>query len=129
MRRPAPTTLFPALDRTGRFHRDSFIGRIFHPGAVSYREISATDSLHLAVKADNRISVHIDRVAPLAVRVGRRCRYSVGRAILHNLLHLVEATERLVRRRRGAHNCHLDCEIVWVPDDEEDDPVSEAEVA
>ena len=115
-----PTSLFQRLDAGGRFHRDSALGRVFHPGTLSYREISATDSVHVAVSNDNRVTVHVDRVSPLLVRVGRRCRYSAVRAVAHNLTHVVEALGRLATRRRGAHNCHLDCEIVWVPDEEPD---------
>ena len=115
-------TLFEELDADGRFHRDSLLGRLFHLNAVSsYREISATDSVHVSVLPGNRVSVHVDRVSPLVVGTGRRCRYSVLRAIVHNAVHLGECLGRLVRRQRGRHACHLDCEIVWVPDDELDD--------
>lgn len=111
--------LFNELDADGRFHRDNALGRLFHPGAVSYRQVSTTDSLHVSVRPDNRVSVHIDRVSPLLVRMGR-CRYSVSRAVVHNVVHLVECVGRLVRRERGRHACHLDCEIVWIPDEELD---------
>ncbi len=123
------TPLFRQLDADGRFHRDTALGRLFHPGTVSYRQISATDSLHVAVHPDNRVSVHVDRFSPLVVRMGRRCRYSVARAIVHNVVHLAESAARLVRRERGRHNCHLDCEIVWVPDDELDGPAGEDEAS
>ncbi|MFP5317567.1 MAG: hypothetical protein ACLGI2_04655 [Acidimicrobiia bacterium] len=114
-------TLFAELDADGRFHRDSLLGRLFHLGAVSsYREVSATDSLHVSVHPGNRVSVHVDRVSPLVVGVDRRCRYSVVRAVVHNAVHLGECLVRLVRRQRGRHACHLDCEIVWVPDEELD---------
>lgn len=111
--------LFNELDADGRFHRDNLLGRLFHLGTVSYRQVSDTDSLHVAVRPDNRISVHVDRVSPL-VRVGGRCRYSITRAIVHNVVHLGECVGRLVRHERGRHACHLDCEIVWIPDDELD---------
>jgi len=114
--------LFTELDADGRFHRDSLLGRLFHLGAVSsYREVSATDSVHVSVLPGNRVSVHIDRVSPLVVRVGQRCRYSVARAVVHNVVHLGECLGRLLRRERGRHACHLDCEIVWVPDSELDE--------
>ncbi len=113
-------TLFRELDATGRFHRDNALGRIFHPGTVSYRELTPVDSVHVAVTPDNQVSVHVDRISPLLVRAGR-CRYAVGRAIVHNLVHLAEGMGRAFRGRRGSHNCHLDCEIVWVPDDESAD--------
>ena len=113
------TSIFGNLDTRGRFHRDTPIGRLLHPGAVSYRQISATDSLHLSVTGDNRICAHIDRVSPVVQR-GRRSRYSICRAAVHTVLAGVEGLGRLVRGQRGAHNCHLDCEIVWVPDNEDE---------
>jgi len=33
-----PVGLFRHLEVTGRFHRDSGIGRVFHPGQLSLRE-------------------------------------------------------------------------------------------
>ena len=113
--------VFANLERTGRFHRDSALGRIFHPGTRSFREIAATDSLHIAVTDDNRVSVHIDRVSPLVIRTGRPCRYSILRAVAHNIAVGAEAAVRLVRRERGVQACHLDCSVVWVPDEELDD--------
>jgi hypothetical protein len=116
--RPENTPLFSRLESSGRFHRDSAIGRLFHPGTVSYREITTTDSVHLAVRPDNRVSVHVDRYSPLVVRSGR-CRYSLVRALAHNMAVAVERSARLLigRRRNHQPTCHLDCEIRWVPDD------------
>jgi len=112
------TPLVTHLDRNGRFFRDTAIGRVFHPRTRSYREVSATDSVHLVVDADHGVSVHVDRVSPLRIRNGRDCRYSLVRAIAHNACVAVEALARVVRRQRGRQTCHLDCDIVWVPDDE-----------
>lgn len=110
--------LFSALDASGRFFRDSAIGRVFHPGSLSFREISANDSLHVAVLPGNRVSVHVDRVSPLLVRTDGRCRYSLLRAVLHNLGVLAETAVGLASRRAPRARCQLDCEIVWVPDEE-----------
>ena len=119
--------VFANLERSGRFHRDNALGRIFHPGTRSFREIASTDSLHIAVTHDNQVSVHIDRVSPLMIRAGRPCRYSILRAVAHNLSVVAEGAVRLVRRERGVHACHLDCSIVWVPDDDDaDEPDSAA---
>ena len=107
--------VFGGLDERGRFHRDNALGRIFHPGTVSFREIALEDSLHVTVSPQNRVSVHVDRLSPLAVRPGRRCRYSLPRAVAHNLVHVVEALRRMSRRRRGRHRCELDCEATAVP--------------
>lgn len=112
--------MFEQLETSGEFHRDTRLGRIFHPGTTSYRQLSATDSVHLAVTCDNRVSVHVDRVSPLLLRAGSRARYSLSRAIAHNATHLAEVVGRLVRREQSAHRCQLDCEIVWVPDEELD---------
>ncbi|MCA1691504.1 MAG: hypothetical protein LC733_04610 [Actinobacteria bacterium] len=72
--------IFNDLDAGGRFHRDSALGRIFHPGSVSFREISPKDSLHISVLPGNRLSVHVDRLSPLVVRADR-CRYSAARVV------------------------------------------------
>jgi len=112
------TPLVTHLDGNGRFFRDRAIGRLFHPNTRSYREVSATDSVHLVLDAEHRMSVHVDRVSPLRVRRGRACRYSVMRAVAHNVCVAVEAVARLVHRQPGHQTCHLDCEIVWVPDEE-----------
>jgi hypothetical protein len=112
------TALVTHLDGNGRFFRDRGIGRLFHPNTHSYREVSATDSVHLVVDAEHHVSVHVDRVSPLRVKRGRPCRYSLVRAVAHNVCVGVEALARLVRRQHGHQTCHLDCEIVWVPDDE-----------
>lgn len=117
MGRPATLLLFDGLHRNGRFHRDTALGRLFHPGTRSYREVAAVDSLHVAVRADNRVSVHVDRVSPLVVRADRRCRYSLVRALLHNGVAAVEAVGRLVRREGPVQRCELECQIIEVPDD------------
>jgi hypothetical protein len=120
------TPLVTHLDGSGRFFRDRAIGRVFHPNTRSYREVSATDSVHLVVDAGHRVSVHVDRVSPLLVRSGRDCRYSLMRAIAHNVCVAVESLARLVRRQHGHQTCHLDCEIVWVPDDDVHIDIDEA---
>lgn len=102
--------LFSDLDRTGPFHRDSAIGRIFHPGTASFREITPSDSLHIAVTPDNRVSVHVDRLSPLAIRPDG-CRYSVVRAVAHNVVHVVDVVVRVCRGGGGGrHRCDLQCE-------------------
>ena len=103
--------LFTELDGRGRFHRDTPLGRIFHPGTVSYREITTNDSLHITVSPENRVAVHVDRLSPLAVRPGRPCRYSFLRAVVHNVVHVAEAIVLLCRRPLQ-HRCVLECEVV-----------------
>ncbi|MFN2608804.1 MAG: hypothetical protein ABR511_13095 [Acidimicrobiales bacterium] len=111
---PLPT-LFSSLDANGRFRRDTRLGRLFHPGTVSYREMADADSLHVAVFPDNRISVHVDRVSPLCLRDGARFRYSFVRAVAHNAAVVAEGVRRLVG---GGHSpCVMHCEAVAVDDD------------
>ncbi len=109
--------MFSRLDANGHFHRDSPMGRIFHPGTVSYREVSAQDSLHISVTDENRLSVHVDRVSPLAIREGSPSHYSFVRVLHHNVAHCRDTVARLWRRHPGDHRCELDCEIVTVDGD------------
>ncbi len=104
--------LFTDLDGRAPFHRDTALGRVFHPGTVSFREIATSDSLHITVSPQNRVSVHVDRLSPLAVRPGRPCRYSVLRAVAHNVAHVFEALALICRRRAAQHRCELDCEVL-----------------
>jgi len=107
-----PVGLFRHLEVTGRFHRDSGIGRVFHPGQVSLREHVPTDSLHVVIEG-NRVTAHVDRVSPLGVRPGVPSRYSVQRAVAHNLVGMAQDLVSLLRGRQGDHRCELDCE--WSP--------------
>ncbi|MDQ4131691.1 MAG: DUF1059 domain-containing protein [Actinomycetota bacterium] len=107
--------MFGELDGRAPFHRDTALGRIFHPGTVSYREITANDSLHITVSPENRVSVHVDRLSPLAVRPGRPCRYSFLRAVAHNVVHVVETFALVRHRRQGQHRCELDCSVASGP--------------
>jgi len=113
-------SLFNDLDSTGQFHRDSPVGRIFHPGTVSFREISSNDSLHITVSPGNRVSVHVDRLSPLDVRPGHRCRYSLVRALGHNVVHAMDTAVRFCGRRGARPRCHLDCEVTIVDDATQD---------
>ena len=104
--------LFSELNGRAPFHRDSALGRVFHPGTVSYREITTSDSLHITVSPENRVSVHVDRLSPLAVRPCHPCRYSLLRAVAHNVVHVAEAIVLLFRHRPSQHRCQLDCEDI-----------------
>lgn len=109
--------LLEGLDGHEGFYRDAAIGRLFHRGSRSYRQRAHSDSVHVTVYPDNRVSVHVDRLSPLVVRSDRRCRYSVLRALAHNAVAVVEAVGHVLRGRWGRQRCELDCRIVWVPDD------------
>ncbi|HEX3621495.1 MAG TPA: hypothetical protein VHT97_04185 [Acidimicrobiales bacterium] len=109
-----PVAFLRRLASSGRFHRDSGFGRIYHPGSVSLRENSPTDSLHVVVRGDH-VSAHVDRVSPLdkAASADQASRYSVQRAAVHNLVGAAQDLVRLLRGRKGDHRSHLECEWVW----------------
>ena len=100
------------LETSGRFHRDSGFGRIYHPGSVSLRENQPSDALHIVID-DNRVAAHVDRVSPLGIRPERVSRYSVRRAAAHNLAGAVYDLISLLRGRQGDHRSELDCEWLW----------------
>ncbi|MDQ6910657.1 MAG: HAD-IB family hydrolase [Actinomycetota bacterium] len=96
-----PDRLVEDLVATGRFHRDTRLGAIFHPGKVSLREISPTDSLHITLGPDNRVSAHVDRHSPLCqARRAGRYRYSPARIAMHNLSGFGANLLRMLPRRR-----------------------------
>jgi hypothetical protein len=109
-----PVALLHHLDVSGRFHRDSRLGRVFHAGKVSLRENEPTDSLHVVVEG-NRVKAHVDGVSPLATRSEGLGGYSLRRAVAHNLAGMAQDLVWLVRGRLGDHLCELDCE--WVSTD------------
>jgi NRPS condensation-like uncharacterized protein len=111
-----PVALFRHLEDSGRFHRDTGFGRIFHPGSISFRESSPTDSLHITIR-DNHVAAHVDRVSPLGLRPQRRSRYSLRRAAAHNAAGMAHDLLRLVRGRQGDHRSELDCEWIWKSSD------------
>jgi NRPS condensation-like uncharacterized protein len=122
-----PVAVLRHLDVSGRFHRDSRLGRAFHSGSVSLRENVPTDSLHVVVHG-NRLKAHVDGVSPLAAR-SRGTGYSLRRAIAHNLAGMAQDVVWLLRGRLGDHLCELDCE--WLasethgtPDEELLDPTA-----
>jgi hypothetical protein len=105
-----PVALLRHLDVSGRFHRDSRFGRVFHRGTISLRENVPTDSLHISVDG-NHLAAHVDGVSPLAEAPGPS-RYSVRRALVHNLAGMAHDVVWLLRGREGDHRSRLDCE--WV---------------
>jgi NRPS condensation-like uncharacterized protein len=107
-----PVALFRHLWFSRRFHRDSGLGRMFHPGRVSFREHLPTDSLHVIVHG-NRLTAHVDRVSPLGVKPHRPAHYSLRRTAAHNLVGMAEDFFALVRGRQGDHRSKLDCEWLW----------------
>jgi hypothetical protein len=114
--------LLKTLEANRSFRRDSVLGGIFHPGKISYREVSPTDSLHILIDGDT-ISAHVDDISPLRVQADGSSRYAWGRVVAHNLLVLIGDAARRVRGLHGAQRCKLHCEVEWY-DDEDGGPVA-----
>ena len=113
---PDPLGLARALEASGRFRRDTPLGAILHRGKLSFREVSSTDSLHVVIDG-HRLSVHVDRVCPLSPRGGAG-QYSWLRVLTHNLADVARVVGRRLRGRPAGHRCDLECELVWVDDEE-----------
>ncbi|MDQ4096943.1 MAG: hypothetical protein M3144_03610, partial [Actinomycetota bacterium] len=109
-----PVGVLLELESSQRFHRDAGLGRIFHLGRISFRENRRSDSLHISVQG-NRIAAHIDRLSPLGEGGERPSRYSLRRAVAHNVSGMAHDLFNLVRGRQGDHRSELDCEWLWDP--------------
>jgi len=109
--------LIRALESNGRFRRDGRIGGIFHPGRISFRELSPRDSLHIIIDGSH-VSAHVDDVCPVSCIPGGVPGYTWALVIAHNLSGLVADLGRRVHGLHGQQRCNLGCEIVWVDDDQ-----------
>lgn len=109
------------LVASGRFCRDTRLGGILHPGAVSLREVTDGDSLHVLIESDDKISVHVDRFSPVAGgKDDGCCTYSVRAVLAHVAAHVASQVRRLASGgARGGHRCQLHCEQVEVDDEEQ----------
>lgn len=107
--------LVRALEANEGFRRDGRVSGIFHPGRISFREISPEDSLHIVIQGD-RVSAHVDEVSPLKAEPDGEVGYSWTRVIAHNLSGCAADVGRRLRGRHGEQRCSLGCEIVWVDD-------------
>jgi hypothetical protein len=90
-----------ALLSSGTFGLDRAVGRVFHRGTISLREVSSKAGLHLCVGRNNSVDVHVDVVPPVVGTTPTgRCRYAPGRVTAH-LRHDVfpMILRRHVRRR------------------------------
>jgi len=112
----AAASLVAALEASSRFHRDGPLGRIFHPGKVSYRELSLTNSLHVVV-GGGRLSAHVDDVCPLRCRPDGSAHYAWLPVVRHNVVGLVADLGRRLHGDHGQERCNLVCEAVWVDDE------------
>ena len=111
----APRELITALEANPRYRRDSLLGGIFHPGWISFRELSPVDSMHIVIRGE-RVSAHVDDVSPLLVRADGTIGYAWGRVVAHNVAVLVADLSRRVRGLSVRQRCNLRCEAV-VEDD------------
>jgi hypothetical protein len=111
-----PLGLIRTLDASDRFRRDTRLGGIFHPGKVSYRETSRSNSLHILIDG-NHVSAHIDEVSPLRASSDGITHYAWGPVLLHNVAGLLADVGRRIRGRHGDQRCGLECELVWVDDE------------
>lgn len=113
----APCDLLRALEANSAFRRDNVLGGIFHPGKLSYRETSPTNSLHILVDGDT-VSAHVDEISPLRLRPDGSARYAWGRVLAHNLLVVIGDAARRFRGLNGAQRCDLHCQVEWFDDDD-----------
>ncbi len=108
--------LLLALEDSDEFRRDTGLGGIFHPGKISFREVRATDSLHIIIDG-NRISAHVDKISPLACDPSRESHYSMAAVLAHNVAGFAADVVRRIRGRHGEQRCDLECDVVWVDEE------------
>jgi hypothetical protein len=113
----AQTLLRRALEESKRFHLDSAIGGILHRGTNSYRELSPLDSVHITVDGKH-VTAHVDHVSPIEQTADGKTRYSWRRVVVHCIYALGGGLGCRLRGQQGSQHCSLDCEVVWVEDDE-----------
>jgi hypothetical protein len=111
-----PVVLLEALEASDRFRRDSRLGAIFHPGTISFRELTRTDSLHITI-AGSRVSAHVDEISPFNFGSDGSAHYCWTRVMAHNLSGLKSDLVRRARGLNGQQRCNLECEAVWVDDE------------
>ncbi len=100
------------LERSDRFRRDTKLGRIFHRGKISFREKSATDSLHVVIDGTH-VSAHIDRICPLDLNPDNSAHYSWAGVLAHNRSGMAGDVARLLgwRHQRCDIGCGLEIEV------------------
>jgi hypothetical protein len=75
--------LMAALLNTTRFCADSPLGGSQHKDQASFREVSNSDSLHVAVGPNPKFDAHIDRYSPASAGGGSQCIYDPTSAAAH----------------------------------------------
>lgn len=102
--------LLRVLERSGRFRRDTKLGRVFHRGKISFREESATDSLHVIIDG-NHVSAHIDRICPLDLDPDNSAHYSWAGVLAHNLSGMAGDVARFLGWRHQRCDVGCECEV------------------
>ncbi|MBW3579205.1 MAG: hypothetical protein KY462_16025 [Actinobacteria bacterium] len=113
---PDPWEFMRALEASGRFYRDNAVGRIFHPGAVSYRETVAEHSVHVVLEK-GRIVAHVDRYSPVRFTKDGVARYAFWRVAVHNVVGAVKDVLSLPHGQHCAERCPTAGESVEVGPD------------
>ncbi|HVM15517.1 MAG TPA: condensation domain-containing protein, partial [Egibacteraceae bacterium] len=113
---PERTAFLAELEASERFHRDNAIGRIFHPGAVSYRQTVAENSVHI-VMDDGRIFAHVDRYSPVRFTRDGVARYAFWRITVHNVAGAVTDVLSLPRGQHSGDRCPTAGESIEVDGD------------
>lgn len=106
------------LEASGRFHRDTVAGRIFHPLAASYRETVPKNSVHIVVRR-GRAYAHIDGFSPVRFTKDGEARYSFWRIAIHNVsgmvkhaLHLLAGKQQDDEREPSSGSVEIDAELL-----------------
>ncbi|MBW3610283.1 MAG: hypothetical protein KY438_01945 [Actinobacteria bacterium] len=108
-----PEELVRRLEASDCFCRDTKVGRMYHPNEVSFRELTARDSLHVSFRRGRTVSTHIDRHSPLARRQsGGTCRYSPLHIVAHNVTGALNDLLRLTIGRRASTADYLADQLV-----------------
>lgn len=109
----ATDRLVSALEEDDRFRKDGFLSGMFHPGRISFRELSPRDSLHITIH-DGHVSAHVDEVCPIRCQPGAVAKYTWGLVLAHNFAGVRADVKRRIRGLHGQQRCNLGCEVVWV---------------
>jgi hypothetical protein len=113
----ATDRLVQALEGNDRFRRDGRLSGMFHPGRISFRELSPQDSLHIVID-DGHVSAHVDEVCPIRCHPGTVARYTWSLVLAHNFAGISADVRRRLKGLHGQQRCNLGCEVVWVDDEE-----------
>jgi len=123
----ATDRLITSLEGNDRFRRDGFLSGMFHPGRISFRELSPQDSLHIVIDAGH-VSAHVDEVCPIRCHPGAVAKFTWSLVVAHNWAGVRADLRRRVKGLHGQQRCNLGCEVVWVDGEDSIDDLA-ADVA